>query len=108
MSESLVEELQRRAWRLLELDGWRVGEDERELVLDGWSDWPIVIASECIDDLNKTVYLTIYYEIRPHPLFILSTDPDHGQPAEALAPRYVPEIVDALRRRLLLDDLADV
>jgi hypothetical protein len=108
MYEEPVEELKRRAKRLLALDGVWVDEDIKELILEGWSRWPIVFMNVRVDDLNETVYLSVYYDT-PVPEMVLSENPiDDAHPVDHDGTVYVPEILDALRRRMLLDDLADV
>lgn len=108
MSETPTEELARRAKSLLAEDGVWVLEDQRELILNGWSRWAIIIVSWRVDDLNKTVYTTVYIDT-PAPRMVFSDNPDdEAHPAGDDGVKFIPEVLDALRRRMLLDDLADV
>jgi len=105
ISETPQQELARRAKRLLATDGRWVSEDQRELILEGWTKWPIIIVSNRVDDLNNTVYHYVYYDT-PAPQMISSNDQDHEDLPRDLW--HLDEVLDALRRMMLLDDLADV
>ena len=105
MSDTPVEELARRAKTLLARDGAWVSEDQRELILEGWTKWPIIIVSTRVDDLNNTVNHYVYYDT-PAPQMLLSDAADHADLPRDLW--HLDEVLDALRRVMLLDDLADV
>ena len=105
MSETPIEELGRRAKRLLAADGVWVSEDQRQLLLEGWTRRPIIIMSICVDDLHNTVYHYVLYDT-PAPQMLFSENPDHEHLPKDL--RHLDDVLDALRRRMLLDDLADI
>jgi len=108
MSETPDEELMRRAKRLIASDGIQVSQDQRELILNGWTKWPIIVVNWCVDDLNRTIYTTVYYDT-PAPRIVVSENPDDLEiPSKVDGAEHVPMILAALRQRMLLDDLADV
>jgi len=106
VSETPTEEIGRRAAKLLTQDGVWLDQDQRELILTGWTRWPIVLVSWCVDDLNKTIYTTVYYDV-PATKMVFSNNPDDAEEGHVDGSEFVPTVLDALRRRMLLEDLAD-
>jgi len=103
-----LEELEKRAQKLLDQDGVWVSNDQKELNLSGWSRWPIIVVNFCADDLHRTTYLLVFYD-HPTPAMVFSNDPnDAGHPPDHDGMQHLPTVLGALRRRMLLDDLADV
>jgi len=109
MSETPTEELLRRAKRLLKLDGVWVDEDQRELILEGWTKWAVILVSNRLDDLHNTVYTAVYYDT-PAPYMLCSDDPNDVAyfMTDDGGIRFIPMVLDVLRKRMVLDDLADV
>jgi hypothetical protein len=106
MSESVAGEVGRRARELLFQDGVWLDQDQRELILTGWTKWPIILISLCVDDLHKTVYTMVYYDA-PAAKLVFSDSPDDAELKAVDGIEYVSTVLDALRRLMLLEDLAN-
>ena len=105
MSDRPVEELAQRTKRLLARDGVWVSEDQRELLLEGWTRRAIIIVSNRVDDLIDSVYHYVFYDT-PATQMLYSDDPDHSELPRDLW--HLDEVLGALRKLMVLDDLADV
>ena len=81
-----------------------VDQDQRELIIGGWTRWKIILVSWCVDDLNRTIYTTVYYDV-PATKIVYSDNPDDVDHIDGL--EFVPDVLNVLRRRMLLDDLAN-
>ena len=106
MPESETEELARRANILLDGGGVWMDTDQKELILSNWSKWAIILV-RWRDSKERKYYTSVYYDV-PATKIVFSDNPDDAKhPAGIDGLEFVPVVLDAFRRMMLLDDLAD-